>query len=247
MRHLLAAIDAVRQQAELLVALLKTLLYLLFGIESLDNAQAAQCLLDLAHQIAPLLLSLERLPFQLLSDQPHHVAGNGQQDENKKRQLPANGNHPDQVDQDQDRILKKHIERTHDRSLDLVHIPRHTGDDISLPLLREKAQRKFRYFPVDLVTDIADNTRTDRNHRIKSQIHRPDFQESRDNQENTQYDQRKGTAFRLDHIGDEPKEVIFQQFRSRFPGFERERGERPVRIGIGFITYFKQNIQNRND
>ena len=108
-------------------------------------------------------------------------------------------------------------------------------------------KRLFRYLAIDLVADVADDTRTDRDHRIKSHIHRPDLQESRHDQENTQYDQREGTAFRLDHVGHEPKKVVFQQFRSRFPGFERERGERPIRIGIGFVTDFKQDIQNRDD
>ena len=154
---------------------------------------------------------------------------------------------PETVDQDQDRVFEEHIKRTHDRSLDLVHISRNACDYIPLPLFREKAQREFRYLAIDLVADVADDTRTDRDHRIKSHIHRPDLQESRHDQENTQYDQREGTAFRLDHVGHEPKEVVFQQFRSRFPGFERERGERPIRIGIGFVTDFKQDIQNRDD
>ena len=93
-----------------------------------------------------------------------------------------------------------------------------------LPLFREKAQREFRYLAVDAVADVADDTRTDQDHRIKSHIHRPDLQESRHDQENTQYDQREGTAFRLDHVGHEPKEVVFQQFRSRFPGFRTRKG-----------------------
>ena len=247
MRHLLAAVNAVRQPPKRFVAFLKTVLYLRLRIESLDNTQATQRLLYLTHQIPPLLLSLERFPFQLLSDRSHHISGERQQDEDKKRQLPADGDHPDQVDQDQDRVFEEHIKRTHDRSLDLVHISRNACDYIPLPLFREKAQREFRYLAVDLIADVADDTRTDRDHRIKSHIHRPDLQESRHDQENTQYDQREGTAFRLDHVGHEPKEVVFQQFRSRFPGFERERGERPIRIGIGFVTDFKQDIQNRDD
>ena len=57
----------------------------------------------------------------------------------------------------------------------------------------------------------------------------------------------EGTAFRLDHVGHEPKEVVFQQFRSRFQASNGERGERPIRIGIGFVTDFKQDIQNRDN
>ena len=58
MRQLLAAINPVGQPAKRLVAPLKPLLNLPLRVKRLDDAQAAQGLLDLAHQEAPLLLPL---------------------------------------------------------------------------------------------------------------------------------------------------------------------------------------------
>ena len=55
---MLTAIDPVGQPSKRLVAPLKPLLNLPLRVKRLDDAQAAQGLLDLAHQEAPLLLPL---------------------------------------------------------------------------------------------------------------------------------------------------------------------------------------------
>ena len=93
------------------------------------------------------MLSLQRFPLQLLAYLTHHIARHRQEDQDEQRQLPTDGNHAGQVDQDQDRILEQHVKRAHDRGLDLVHITRHPCDDIPLSLLREETQRQLRDLP----------------------------------------------------------------------------------------------------
>ena len=57
---------------------------------------------------------------------------------------------------------------------------------ISPSALPRKAQRKFRYLAVDLIADVADDTRTDRDHRNKKTIYIvPTFKKVRHDQENS--------------------------------------------------------------
>ncbi len=57
---------------KLLITAMKTVCNLLFGIESLDDAKPAEGLLYIAHELAPLLLPLERCPLEPLAHTPHY-------------------------------------------------------------------------------------------------------------------------------------------------------------------------------
>ena len=155
-----------------------------------------------------MLLSLQRFPLQLLAYLTHHITRHRQEDQDEQCQLPTDGDHAGQVDQDQDRVLKQHVQRAHDGGLDLVHVARDPGDNIPLPLLREETQGQLRDLPVDLVTDVTHHARPDRDHRIERQIHGGYLQEGSHDQENTQHDQRKRAATYLYQLRDEPKEII---------------------------------------
>ena len=171
-RHLLPAVNAGDGLAELFVGLLEAFLYLLLSVESLDDAQSAQRLFDLAHQSAPLLLPFEGLTLQLLPHLPHHIAGKRQEDKDKQGELPTDSNHADEVNRNEDGVFEEHVERAHHRGFDFVHVARDAGQDVALPLLGEESERELGYLAVNLVADIADHASADRNHREEGQVHR---------------------------------------------------------------------------
>ena len=247
MRHLLPAIDPVGHITKHLIAPLKTSLDLLFRIEGLNDTQTAQRLLNLAHQQAPLLLPLERLTFQLLADLPHDITRQWQQDQDKKRQLPADRDHSDQIDNDQDRVLEQHIQRAHDRGLNLVHVARDPSDDIAFPLLGEEAQRQLRDLPVDLVADIPYDTCPDRDHRKESHIHRRDFQESGHDKENAQDNQGERATVVVDHIRNVPEEIIHPNIGQPLQGLPITEIKMPILIDIIGLVDLEQDLQNRDD
>ena len=78
--HLLAAHHGVPHAEIHLVLAMEAFLYLAFGIEGLDYAQAAEGFLDVGHEQAPLVLYFEALAFEAFAHAPHHQAGERQQD-----------------------------------------------------------------------------------------------------------------------------------------------------------------------
>jgi hypothetical protein len=67
---------------------METVFYLILGIESLDDAQTSESLLDIAHQHAPLLLTLQRLALQTFAHLTHNHPGYRKQHKHKQRELP---------------------------------------------------------------------------------------------------------------------------------------------------------------
>lgn len=68
--HLLACVDAAYVVAVFRVYLVKAPVHLLLGAEGLDDAQAAQGLLHLAHGVAPQALCLDGLLLELAAHIP---------------------------------------------------------------------------------------------------------------------------------------------------------------------------------
>ena len=62
--------------------------HLALGAEGLDDAQAPESLLHLAHRVAPQGLGLDALGFQLAAHPAHEPAHDGHDDEGEERQLP---------------------------------------------------------------------------------------------------------------------------------------------------------------
>ena len=142
----------------------------MFRIECLDNAQAAECLLDGRHQRAPLLLSHERRALQPLAYAPHHESSHWQQHKHKNRQLPTNHNHHAKTHDNHYRILEHHIERRHNGVFHLSHVARHTRHNVALALAREEADGKAQNLVVDKIADVAHDSRTNRNQEIEAEI-----------------------------------------------------------------------------
>ena len=122
-----------------IAALIETLFHLLLGNESLDDAQATQRLLQLGHRVAPLALCLERLPLQFLTYSTHHPTHGRHYKQCEHGQLPTDGNHRGEINDNQNGILDEHIQRTGDGRLHLGHVTTHAGDNVSLTLFRKES------------------------------------------------------------------------------------------------------------
>ena len=161
--HLLADVHLEDVVAIGVVDLGEARVHLVLRTEGLDDAQAAQRLLHLAHRVAPQGLRLDGLRLQLAAHHAHEPAEDGHEDDGEERQLPTDGQQGGEIDDDQDGILEEHVERGHDRGVDLLYVATHAGDDVALALLAEEAQRERRDLLVELVADVAHHARADGN------------------------------------------------------------------------------------
>ena len=162
MSHLLTDVHAHDVVAITAIHLVEAPVHLILCTERLDDAQSAQGFLYHTHRIAPERLRLGALCLQLLSYNTHEPAEWWHKEDGEEGKLPADADERDEIEENENRILEEHIERRHDAVLYFLHITAHSGDDISLALLAEEAQRKRGNLLVELVADIANNTRTDR-------------------------------------------------------------------------------------
>lgn len=80
--------------------------HLVLRTEGLDDAQAAQRLLHLAHRVAPQGLRLDGLRLQLAAHHAHEPAEDGYEDDGEERQLPTDGQQGGEIDDDQDGIFE---------------------------------------------------------------------------------------------------------------------------------------------
>ena len=165
MSHRLAYVDAHDVVAIVGVHLVETLVHPLLGTESLDDAQAAQRLLHLAHRITPEGLCLDAASLQLAPHEPHEPSEDGHEDDGEQRQLPRHEEQRSKIDDDEDGILEKHVERRHDARLHLLHVATHAGNDVALALLAEESQGQRRNLAIELIADVAHHTRANRDNR----------------------------------------------------------------------------------
>ena len=91
------------------VDLVEAAVHLLLGTESLDDAEAAQCLLHLTHRVAPESLSLHTLGLQLTTYPAHEPTHDGHDDQRKHRQLPRDKQQHGEVADDEDGVLEEHL------------------------------------------------------------------------------------------------------------------------------------------
>ena len=165
-----AAVHARLDGAEGLVLALEAAAHLVLGVKGLDDAQAADGLLDVAQQHAPLVLALERDAFQAFAHTAHDPARDGQQHEHEQRQLPADDNHHHQAGDDHDGVLEQHVERGHDGVLDLGHVTAHARHHVALALVGEEADGQRGDFGVNLVADVTHHTGADGDHVEEAQV-----------------------------------------------------------------------------
>ena len=150
--------------AELVIDAHEALQHLLFSNEGLDDTQTAQRLVELSQDVAPLTLHLGRLTLQLTADRTHNPACQGGYDNDKHGELPADGEHGGEADDDGYRLADKHVDTAGNTVLYRSHVGRHTGNDVALALVREETQRQAQHLVVDLDTDIANDARPQGNH-----------------------------------------------------------------------------------
>jgi len=153
--------------------------------------------------------------------------------------LPADDNHPDQVNADENRVLEKHIQRTHYRCFYLIYISGYTRQDIPFAFFREEPERKLGDFPVDLIAYVAHYACPDGNHHKKRQIHGRHFEEGHYHEEDSQNDKGERTSLGLNQIADKPEEIVLQKLRDFFQGFPIAEVPHNRCVGIDILVYFE--------
>ena len=148
---------------------LKAVPQLVLCIKALHHTQSQQCLVDSRQYFGVLFLPtggsvLERAAY--LTDHKNRYR---HQYQHKQRQLPRDDQHRRQIDQDHHRILKQYIQGRHDRHLHLVDIVGHTRDDITSSGLGERAHRQRQDLVIQLLSEIAQHTCADGDHKVISQ------------------------------------------------------------------------------
>ena len=110
MRHRLTYGNPVCRIPKLVATFGKTVNHLIFRNKSFDNAQAAQCLFELRHRIAPFALSFQRLALQFSPYYTHQPAHSRQYNNSKERQLPTGHNQRREIQDNHNRALHQHIQ-----------------------------------------------------------------------------------------------------------------------------------------
>ena len=145
--------------------------HLAFGQERLDYAQAAECLFDLRHGVGPEALGFEAARLEFTTYRGHNQQHNWREDQCKDRQFPRHRKEHGEVDDDQNRVLDQHVQRTGYRGLDFLDIAAHTGYDVALALLREETYRQREDFAVNLHAHVLDYAGAYRyHHRRRAEV-----------------------------------------------------------------------------
>ena len=159
---------AVGDVAILVVDLHEALHHLVLGDEGLDDAQAAQRLLNLAHTVRQAALHKQRAGLQLLAYRTDSPGQQGHHQQGEEGELPAEAYHSAQVNEDEDRVLDHHVQRAADAGIHLVDIGRDAGEDIPLALLGKEAEGQLEYLPVDVLPDVAQDTGAQRHEHSRA-------------------------------------------------------------------------------
>ena len=162
--QLVAAVHASRQVAVFFVLSPETVHHLLLGIEGLDDAQSADCLLYIRHNGAKLVLLFKRSALEILAHAAHDKAGNREQDEYKKRQLPAHKEHHRKAHHYHDGVLEHHVERHHHRVLYFGHVTAHACHHVALALAREETYGQRHHLVINHSTQVANHASAQRYH-----------------------------------------------------------------------------------
>ncbi len=143
---------------------LKAVGHLLLGVESLDDAEAAQGFLHLGHGVAPEGLRLQGLPLELFADNAHHPDESGDESKHDEHHFRTQEHQEPEIEDDQDRVLDQHLDGSGDGGLHLVHVAAHPGDDVALAFLGEETDGQVQDLVVDAVADVLDDAGADRDH-----------------------------------------------------------------------------------
>ena len=109
--HCLSCVDSHDVVAVVRVDTVEAIVHCLLSAEGLDDTQATQRLLHLAHRVTPQGLCLNAAALQLASHHAHKVAEDGHEDDGEQRELPRDEEQRGEIDDDEDGILEQHVER----------------------------------------------------------------------------------------------------------------------------------------
>ena len=181
----------------------------MLGRKSLDNAHAAQRLLELCHCFAPLVLCVEALVFELAPDAPHEPAHERQHDDGEQRELPRGVDEHPKVASEQNGVFDEHVERAGNRVLNLVDIAAHACNDVALALVAEKGQWQRHDFVIHLGADVAHNAGAQRHHYSHRGKVAARFEQCGRHQKQANEQQCRGGAILVHQLGGVPIHIVY--------------------------------------
>ena len=214
--------------------------HLLLGQEGLDDAQAAQRFVQLRHDVAPLCLGGGRLPFQLAADHAHHPSGEGQDNDDEQRHLPADGEQGGEIDDEGDGVAQQHVDGAGQGVLHGGDVGAHAGDDVALALFGEEAQRQAQHLVVDLDADVAHDARAQGDHHGGRGEVAGRLQQGHQDERHAQHDQRQEGAVLADELVDPPVGVVDEYVLVQVVPV-------PLLVVIDLGVYLEQDVQYGDD
>ena len=130
-----------------------------FRVEGLDDAQAAQGFIYLAHGVAPQGLCFQGGAFELLADKPHYPHEGRCKDNGEQHHFRADPGERGEIENDEDGVLDEHGQGGDDGILHLRYIAGDAGNDVSFAFLREKADGQAQDFVVYATADFLGDAR----------------------------------------------------------------------------------------
>ena len=242
-RQVITAVDAVEGSAGSIDQRLEPRTQFILGIEPQDDTQPQKGLVDGREDLCVLLLSARRSTLEAAPEATDKEDRKGHEKEHKEGQLPRDDKEGDEIDEDHNRILEEDIQSRHDRRLDLGDIIRHAGDHISAPCLREIAHGQGENLIIQLLPQIAQDTRSDGHHEIVRQPCRSAFESGHKNQESPQEKQDITRAVQRNLVIQQAIEVSSHR-RNRLLQAMDGREVCPLHINRGQT---EQNTQYRDD
>ena len=208
--HVLA-VNPVEGQPRAVIQVRKPVLQFLFGTKGLDYSQSAKCLLDLHQQFGRLLLTFGGAFLQRAPDQAYQPSGGGQENEHKERQLPAEAEQDDQIDDNHYRVLEQHVQRCHNTGFHLVDIRGHAGHDVAFACLGEIAHRQRHHLVVQLSAQIPEYASPNGDHKERGKVGAQTFEACHRHQEQPQQEEHPSGSVGGNLLTKPPEQVVFQR------------------------------------
>ena len=161
----------------------------MLGIETLDDTQPEQRLIDGRKDLGVLFLPLGGRFLETATDTTDKEDGDRHEDEYKERELPRDDEERDEVHEDHDGVLEEDIECRHDGCLDLVDIVGHTRDDVSAAGVGEVPHREGEDLIVELLSEVPQYTGADGHHVVVREPRGGTLESGHDDEEETQDEQ----------------------------------------------------------
>ena len=130
--------------------------------ECLDDAQASQSLLYLAHAVAQARLHEQRTSLEPPAHRAYTPCQEGYHEQREERKLPTDADERHQIDHYEDGVLHYHIERAAYTGIHLIDVRRYARQYVTLTFIGEETQGQADDLTVDIGPDVTDDTRAQR-------------------------------------------------------------------------------------